>query len=153
MLCRCSNSTYRSYNYEISGGMLLTMCLQPSLSAQTTFSGRRIGFLFREVLARVQEERPVEEHMTDHGFEYYLKSIREKTGVKPKGHNVTPGQVAGVVHDAVAGAAESVFSSSFVIFLSATCCRIVSTCERREHHLWRSHTCKALSTPAAQHAL
>jgi hypothetical protein len=54
----------------------------------------------------MQEERPLEEHMTDHSFEFYLKSIREKTGVKQPDHPITPGQVAGVVHDAVTGAAE-----------------------------------------------
>lgn len=54
----------------------------------------------------MQEERPVEQHMTDHGFEYYLKSIREKTGVMPKEHAITAGQVAGVVQDAVSGAAD-----------------------------------------------
>lgn len=56
----------------------------------------------------MQEERAIEEHMTDHGFQFYLTSIREKTGVMPKDHAVTAGHVAGVMHDAVAGAAATV---------------------------------------------
>lgn len=38
--------------------------------------------------------------MTDHGFEYYLKSIREKTGVVRQGTDT--GEDESVVHDAVA---------------------------------------------------